>query len=72
MLLSQVIKYNWIVKVPFPSFMIVPLRRGLMFWLGVTRKSEVPLIRQVYEQIRLKILQGELQPGERLLSTRGR
>ncbi len=41
-----------------------------MFWLGVTRNSEMPLIRQVYEQIRLKILQGELQPGERLLSTR--
>jgi GntR family transcriptional regulator/MocR family aminotransferase len=41
-----------------------------MFWLGVTRNSEIPLIRQVYEQIRLKILKGELQPGERLLSTR--
>ncbi len=41
-----------------------------MFWLGVTRNSEIPLIRQLYEQIRLKILQGELRPGERLLSTR--
>jgi GntR family transcriptional regulator/MocR family aminotransferase len=41
-----------------------------VFWLGVNKNSEIPLIRQVYEQIRLKILQGELQPGERLLSTR--
>ena len=41
-----------------------------MFWLTVTKNSDTPLIRQIYEQIRLKILQGELRQGERLLSTR--
>ncbi len=41
-----------------------------MFWLTVTKNSYTPLIRQIYEQIRLRILQGELNHGERLLSTR--
>lgn len=41
-----------------------------MFWLAVDRNQSVPMIRQVYEQIRLHILQGELHQGERLPSTR--
>ena len=28
-----------------------------MLWLTVTKNSDTPLIRQIYEQIRLKILQ---------------
>lgn len=41
-----------------------------MFWLTVDRSQNTPMIRQVYEQIRLHILQGELRQGERLPSTR--
>lgn len=41
-----------------------------MMWLEPDRSSEQPLIRQIYEQIRLKILRGELCSGEKLLSTR--
>ncbi|MBO8172885.1 MAG: PLP-dependent aminotransferase family protein [Bacillaceae bacterium] len=41
-----------------------------MFWIPIDRSRDIPLIRQVYEQIRTKILRGELQAGERLPSTR--
>ncbi|MEK5322896.1 hypothetical protein [Aeribacillus sp. FSL M8-0254] len=35
-----------------------------MLWLSIDRTLDVPLIRQVYEQIRTKILNGELAAGE--------
>ncbi|OEH94276.1 PLP-dependent aminotransferase family protein [Bacillus solimangrovi] len=41
-----------------------------MFWLPVDRTLDMPLIRQVYEQIRLRILHGELQAEDRLPATR--
>ena len=41
-----------------------------MIWITVDRSLEMPLIRQVYEQVRQRILRGELQAGERLPSTR--
>jgi GntR family transcriptional regulator/MocR family aminotransferase len=39
-------------------------------WLTVDRAQKMPIIRQVYEQIRLSIIRGELQAGEQLPSTR--
>ena len=41
-----------------------------MLWISVDRSSGKPLIRQVYEQIRMHILRGELQAEEHLPSTR--
>ncbi len=41
-----------------------------MFWLPIDRKIDKPLIQQVYEQIRKRILKGDLTAGERLPSTR--
>lgn len=41
-----------------------------MFWIPIDRTIDVPLIRQVYEQIRTRILHGELVAGECLPSTR--
>ncbi|MED0716175.1 MocR-like pyridoxine biosynthesis transcription factor PdxR [Aeribacillus composti] len=41
-----------------------------MLWLSIDRTLDVPLIRQVYEQIRTKILNGELAAGECLPPTR--
>ncbi len=41
-----------------------------MLWIPVDRTAEKPLIRQVYDQIRQQILQGELHAGDRLPSTR--
>ncbi|MDA7028429.1 PLP-dependent aminotransferase family protein [Bacillus sp. CLL-7-23] len=41
-----------------------------MFWISIDRSLDTSLIRQVYEQIRIRILHGELQKGERLPSTR--
>jgi GntR family transcriptional regulator/MocR family aminotransferase len=41
-----------------------------MFWLSIDRTQNMPMIRQIYEQIRLHILSGELRQGERLPSTR--
>ncbi len=41
-----------------------------MLWLSVDRSLNIPLIRQIYEQIRLKIIHGELRQGEKLPSTR--
>lgn len=57
-------------KCHFEVFLWYHLRGVGMFWLTVTKNSDTPLIRQIYEQIRLKILGGELRHGERLLSTR--
>lgn len=42
-----------------------------MFWIPIDKSSDTPLIRQVYEQIRIRILRGELKAGQRLPSTRG-
>lgn len=39
-------------------------------WLQIDRTVEIPLIRQVYEQIRMRILDGELVAGESLPPTR--
>jgi GntR family transcriptional regulator/MocR family aminotransferase len=41
-----------------------------MLWIPVDRTAEKPLIRQVYDQIRQQVLQGELHAGDRLPSTR--
>nr|WP_106779264.1 PLP-dependent aminotransferase family protein [Lysinibacillus timonensis] len=41
-----------------------------MLWLPIDRSSDIPLIRQVYQQIRERILNGNLQSGEKLPSTR--
>ncbi|MFT9846414.1 MocR-like pyridoxine biosynthesis transcription factor PdxR [Aneurinibacillus sp. REN35] len=41
-----------------------------MLWIPLDRSLDLPLLRQVYEQIREKILSGELHAGEKLPSTR--
>lgn len=41
-----------------------------MLWIPIDRSLDIPLNRQVYQQIRKKILNGELQSGEKLSSTR--
>ncbi|MFP3918773.1 PLP-dependent aminotransferase family protein [Lysinibacillus telephonicus] len=41
-----------------------------MLWITIDRSLDIPLIRQVYEQIRVLILNGDLQSGEKLPSTR--
>lgn len=64
------------------SFEIVPLNINIygttfikgeneyMLWIPIDRSLDIPLIKQVYQQIRERILNGELQPGEKLPSTR--
>lgn len=42
----------------------------IILWIQIDKTIEMPLIHQVYEQIRKNILQGELTAGERLPSTR--
>lgn len=41
-----------------------------MTWLTIDRSQKTPLIRQIYKQLRTKILNGELKAGYRLPSTR--
>jgi Transcriptional regulators containing a DNA-binding HTH domain and an aminotransferase domain (MocR family) and their eukaryotic orthologs len=41
-----------------------------MLWLPIDKTSEIPLIKQVYQQIRSLILDGELKAGEKLPATR--
>ena len=41
-----------------------------MAWLTIDRSLNTPLIRQIYKQLRTKILNGELSAGYRLPSTR--
>jgi len=41
-----------------------------VLWLSIDRNKNIPLIRQIYEQIRLQIIQGEMYQGEKLPSTR--
>lgn len=41
-----------------------------MLWLPIDRSSALPLIQQISQQIRKQILQGKLQSGEKLPSTR--
>ncbi|WP_332647272.1 MocR-like pyridoxine biosynthesis transcription factor PdxR [Lysinibacillus sp. 54212] len=41
-----------------------------MLWLPIDRSLEIPLIKQIYGQIRERILNGEFQSGEKLPSTR--
>ncbi|EEK81162.1 Transcriptional regulator, GntR [Bacillus cereus ATCC 4342] len=41
-----------------------------MLWIPIDRSLDISLIRQVYYQIRERILNGELQSGEKLPSTR--
>lgn len=41
-----------------------------MAWLTIHRSLQTPLIRQIYKQLRTKILNGELSAGYRLPSTR--
>ncbi|NLY80816.1 MAG: PLP-dependent aminotransferase family protein [Lysinibacillus sp.] len=41
-----------------------------MAWLTIDRSQKIPLIRQIYKQLRTKILNGELPAGYRLPSTR--
>ncbi|WP_411678632.1 GntR family transcriptional regulator [Clostridium thailandense] len=39
-------------------------------WLDIDKNSEMPLIRQIYEQVKLMMLKGKLSAGEKLPSTR--
>jgi GntR family transcriptional regulator / MocR family aminotransferase len=41
-----------------------------LLWISLDRSKPVPLIRQVYTDIRAKILRGELSAGDKLPSTR--
>ncbi len=41
-----------------------------MLWIAVDRSQKMPFISQVYDQIRLSIVRGELRSGEQLPSTR--
>ena len=41
-----------------------------MLWIAVDRSRDASLIRQVYDQVRLRITRGDLQAGEQLPSTR--
>jgi GntR family transcriptional regulator / MocR family aminotransferase len=41
-----------------------------MLWLPIDRTSEIPLIKQVYNQIRSLILRGAMKSGDKLPSTR--
>lgn len=41
-----------------------------MLWIPINRALDIPLNKQVYQQIREKILNGTLQGGEKLASTR--
>lgn len=41
-----------------------------MLWIPIDRSSDIPLIRQIYIQIREQILNGRLNTGEKLPSTR--
>ncbi|PLR76267.1 GntR family transcriptional regulator [Bacillus sp. V3-13] len=41
-----------------------------MVWIPIDRSLDIPLIRQIYEQIRTRILNGELTAGDCLPSTR--
>ncbi|MBD1381491.1 MocR-like pyridoxine biosynthesis transcription factor PdxR [Metabacillus arenae] len=41
-----------------------------MLWIPIDRSMDIPLIRQVYEQIRTRILHGELSAGDCLPPTR--
>jgi GntR family transcriptional regulator/MocR family aminotransferase len=41
-----------------------------MFWLPINRSQGTPLIRQVYEQIRMRILNGGVREGQKLPSSR--
>lgn len=45
-------------------------RGDYVLWMSVIRDSKVTMTRQVFQQIREKILEGELQAGMRLPSTR--
>ncbi|OUQ85132.1 GntR family transcriptional regulator [Brevibacillus brevis] len=41
-----------------------------MFWITIDREKPIPLIRQIYSELRTKILSGELTAGFKLPSTR--
>ncbi len=41
-----------------------------MLWIPIDRSLDIPLIRQIYQQIRKRILNGQLKANERLPSTR--
>ncbi|WP_069999567.1 MocR-like pyridoxine biosynthesis transcription factor PdxR [Cellulosilyticum sp. I15G10I2] len=41
-----------------------------MLWIEVDRTSQIPIIRQVYQQLRDKILKGELVSGEKIPGSR--
>ncbi len=41
-----------------------------MLWITVDRAQKTPIIRQLYDQIRLSIMKGDLRAGEQLPSTR--
>ena len=41
-----------------------------MLWITVDRVQKTPIVRQVYDQVRLSIVRGDLRAGEQLPSTR--
>ncbi len=64
---------KWFVLVPFhPNFYGTNFDEGsiYMLWIPIDRSLDISLIRQVYHQIRERILNGELQSGDKLPATR--
>lgn len=41
-----------------------------MIWIEIDKTKKLPLIRQVYQQLRSKILNGQLKSGDKLPSSR--
>ncbi len=63
---------KWSKVVPFTWMFYGTNLKGdkKMTWLMIDRSLQTPLIRQIYKQLRTKILNGELSAGYRLPSTR--
>lgn len=65
---------KWFVLVPlntiFNGTTFIKGENVHMLWIPIDRSLDIPLIRQVYQQIREQILNGHLHSGEKLPSTR--
>ena len=59
-----------LVKSQLFIIFIVPLLDFIMIWINIDRTKNISLTKQIFEQIRSKILKKELTPGEKLPSTR--
>jgi GntR family transcriptional regulator/MocR family aminotransferase len=58
--------------VPLLLISIAPLLKGEkhMIWVPLNRTLDIPLTKQIYEQLRERILNNDLKAGQRLASTR--